>query len=64
MYLGAECAYCAGGLMASIGSAGDPEPLTTGSGSSMFSTLEWELPAGVNKTLIEWLVENYFKSDT
>lgn len=31
--------------MAAMGSAGDPEPLTTGSGSSMFSGLECELAA-------------------
>lgn len=29
--------------MVGMGSAGDPDPLTTGSGSSMFSGLEWEL---------------------
>lgn len=41
--------------MASMGSAGDPEPLTTGSGNSIFSTLEWELAAEIY-TKVEGLV--------
>lgn len=38
--------------MVGMGSAGDPDPLTTGSGSSMFSGLEWEL-AEIRNQLIK-----------
>lgn len=49
MYLGAECAYCAGGLMAPS-SAGEPAPLAAGSGSSMCCGDDCELAAGDHTT--------------